>query len=706
MSAGETRNFVVPNSGCNIPSTAGAYALNVTVVPQGSLGYLTVWPTGESQPYVSTLNSYDGRVKANAAIVFAGTAGGISVYVTNQTDVVLDISGYFVPSTDTSALTFFPISPCRIADTRNPNGALGGPSLIGGQARDFPVSASSCGLPASAQAYSLNFTVVPQGYLGYLSVWPTGKTQPLVSTLNADTGAVTANGAIVPAGTNGDVSVFATNNTDLVIDINGYFAPATASSEPLWLFNIAPCRVLDTRNSGSTLPPPLTVNVEGSSCGVSTSAKAFVLNATAIPDGPLFFLTLWPAGISQPLVSTLNALDGIVTSNMAIIPTSNGSIEAASDGATDLVLDINGLFASATAPTVTTGAVNSITTSTASIEGSVHQNGADTHIFFAYGTSSTLAGASDTTSLDVGSGIGTLGVSFSVPLSGLASDTKYYYQAQATNSLGTTKGAINSFTTLASATAPTVITGAASSITTSTATIAGSVNPNGADTHMVFAYGTSSTLAGASDTTSLDVGSGTLAVGISVPLNGLAAGTKYYYQVQATNSAGTTNGAINSFTTSAAPGWAGQVACVKTVTGPNYSNNETQKWTVVGGIPAQPTGQTLYPTQWSSTGSGHSASQTWVIQASGAGELAVITSQAGVSFARYNAQIAVPAGIQATPPPSYFDYEYQFSPFGNSDPNAQHVQGSSTVTSPACDSPVEPGGSSCTVTCSWNFNKN
>ena len=56
-----------------IPSAAVAYSLNVTVVPAGPLGYLTVWPAGQSQPTVSTLNSLDGRVKANAAIVAGGS---------------------------------------------------------------------------------------------------------------------------------------------------------------------------------------------------------------------------------------------------------------------------------------------------------------------------------------------------------------------------------------------------------------------------------------------------------------------------------------------------------------------------------------------------------------------------------------------------------------------------------------------------------
>ena len=84
---------------------------------------------------------------------------------------------------------------------------------------------SACNIPASAQAYALNTTVVPQGRLDFLSVWPAGQSYPTVSTLNAPKGLVTANAAIVPAGTNGAIAVAVGNPTDLIIDINGYFAP-------------------------------------------------------------------------------------------------------------------------------------------------------------------------------------------------------------------------------------------------------------------------------------------------------------------------------------------------------------------------------------------------------------------------------------------------------------------------------------------------
>ncbi len=347
LSGGTSRSFPIPQGACDIPDSAAAYSLNVTVVPHGQLGYLTIWPTGEDQPVVSTMNSLDGRIKANAAIVPAGYQGGVTVYATNTTDVVLDLDGYFTaPSAE--SLQFYPLPPCRVFDTRKPNGPLGGPSLVKQTERDFPVlDASACNIPSSAEAYSMNFTVVPSsgGIVGYLTAWPTGEQRPVVSTLNDLTGTVVANAAIVVAGTSGEIAAYATDNTDLVGDINGYFAaPGTGG---LSLYGAAPCRVLDTRqgNGGfdGVLSPP--VNVTGSICAPPSQAKAYVFNATVLPFGALGYLTLWPDGENQPVVSTLNALDGAITSNMAIVPSSNGKVDAYASGETQLVLDLSSYFA-------------------------------------------------------------------------------------------------------------------------------------------------------------------------------------------------------------------------------------------------------------------------------------------------------------------------------------------------------------------------
>ncbi|HEX8811490.1 MAG TPA: hypothetical protein VF742_05815, partial [Terracidiphilus sp.] len=344
IQGGTSRDFTIPdNTSCGIPSSASAYSLNVTVVPHGSLGYLTVWPSGQTRPLISTLNSHDGRTKANAAVVPAGVNEAVSIYGSDTTDVVLDINGYFVPASGNTALAFYPVPPCRVVDTRNPDGPLAGPFLTGGQAREFPVLTSPCMVPGDAQAYSMNFTAVPHGPLGYLTVWPSGQSQPYVSTLNAPTGTVTANAAIVPVGTSGEISAFADDDTDLIIDINGYFA-ATGQGG-LSLYPSTPCRLLDTRSTSGVIAGELTVNIAGGPCGIPAAAQTYIFNATVVPASSLGFLSLWPDGQSQPLVSTLNASDSATASNMAIVPTLNGLIDAFASSSTQLILDISSFFA-------------------------------------------------------------------------------------------------------------------------------------------------------------------------------------------------------------------------------------------------------------------------------------------------------------------------------------------------------------------------
>ncbi len=174
IAGGSTRDFAVTASACAIPANAVSYSLNVTVAPSGPLGFVTVWPSGQTQPTVSTLNSLDGRIKANAAIVPAGAGGAISVFASDPANVVIDINGYFVPVSVAQGLAFYPVTPCRLADTRNATGTFGGPSMIAGATRNFPVQSGSCGIPATAQAYVVNMTVVPNGALGFLTAWPAG----------------------------------------------------------------------------------------------------------------------------------------------------------------------------------------------------------------------------------------------------------------------------------------------------------------------------------------------------------------------------------------------------------------------------------------------------------------------------------------------------------------------------------------------------
>jgi hypothetical protein len=366
IAAGTSQSFNPAGGACNIPLPSTGpivYALNVTVVPHGTLGYLSVWPTGAPQPLVSTLNSPDGRAKANAALATGGSGGEISVYASDTTDLALDVSGYFTAAT--ASYVYVPVTPCRLVDTRvNSGTSFGAPSLVAGQQRTFQLANASCSLPAAAfangGAVSLNVTAVPIAGqpVSYVTVWGTSETEPqtpLISTLNAPTGTVTANAALVTINpsTSQSVSVYSSDNTDLVLDVTGYFAPANLAPSGLSLYTLPPCRGIDTRESSGEFQGKLTVPfTTGNDCSVPTNAQAFVMNATVVPSGPLGFLTLWPDGTPQPLVSTLNAGDGAVMSNMAIVGTTNGSIDAFASSDTQLILDVSGYFALPPGPSI------------------------------------------------------------------------------------------------------------------------------------------------------------------------------------------------------------------------------------------------------------------------------------------------------------------------------------------------------------------
>jgi hypothetical protein len=128
-----------------------------------------------------------------------------------------------------------------------------------------------------------------------------------------------------------------------VADIDGYFAPGGTGG--LSLYPAVPCRVIDTRKGNGQFSGELTVDVVDSVCAPPATAQAYVFNATVVPVGGLGYLTLWPDTEQQPKVSTLNAIDGAITSNMAIVPNINGSTDAFASGITQLILDISSYFA-------------------------------------------------------------------------------------------------------------------------------------------------------------------------------------------------------------------------------------------------------------------------------------------------------------------------------------------------------------------------
>jgi Fibronectin type III domain len=198
----------------------------------------------------------------------------------------------------------------------------------------------------------------------------------------------------------------------------------------------------------------------------------------------------------------------------------------------------------ASPPSASTGPVTAVGPTSATVTGSVNPNGAATGWYVEYGKSTTYG--SKTASKSAGSGTSSTAVSAS--LTGLAPGTTYHYRVVATSSAGTTRGQDGIFST---SPAPVATTGAATAVTLTTATVAGSVDPNGRATTWYFEYGTSTSYG--SKTAAKSAGGGTAPVAVSAPLTGLTGGRTYHYRLVVTSDAGTGRGADATFSTSGAP---------------------------------------------------------------------------------------------------------------------------------------------------------
>ena len=120
---------------------------------------------------------------------------------------------------------YYPLTPCRVVDTRNPVSTNGGPVFGTDTTRTFQIR-GFCGVPTSAKAVSLNVTVTQATAGSFLTVWPSGLSRPVVSMLNFEsTDPALANGVIVGVSTSTqDLSVYNNfGNVHVIIDVTGYF---------------------------------------------------------------------------------------------------------------------------------------------------------------------------------------------------------------------------------------------------------------------------------------------------------------------------------------------------------------------------------------------------------------------------------------------------------------------------------------------------
>lgn len=224
------------------------------------------------------------------------------------------------------------ITPTRVVDTR---AGVGGTRLFAGQTLEIPLGAI---VPTGATAVAANLTSDGAAADGFLTAYPCGQTPPPTSTLNYLAGAPAAAGALVGLG-GGSLCVRTYADTDLVVDVSGWFGPAAGAGYA----PVLNTRLLDTR-SGAALAAGASATVSAATLGSGTAVAVNLTLTEAAADG---YLTAWPCGEERPIVSNLNARRGETRANQAVVPlAADGTLCVYSYGGGHVVVDAVGRFGS------------------------------------------------------------------------------------------------------------------------------------------------------------------------------------------------------------------------------------------------------------------------------------------------------------------------------------------------------------------------
>jgi hypothetical protein len=352
-----------------IPAGASAVALNITAVTPSQPGFITVWPCDVARPDASNLNFAVGGAVANSVIAPVGATGRVCFYSNQETDFLVDITGWFAGSIG-GVPTFVGATPRRVIDTRN---AIGVPKvrIPAGGTITIPLAGAAMArsdgspdsIPADATAVAMNVTAVLPSQAGFFTVWPCGAPMPIASNVNFPRGGVVANGVVTSLGAGGAVCLYSDQQSDVLVDVLGWFG---GGAQPPFT-GAVPSRLVDTRNAigGPTgvLTPAapksvpvrgVTVNVNGTPQQVPADASAVALNVTMVEARAAGFATVWPCGSPMPEASNVNFGQGGTAANGVIAPIgADGSVCVFTSADAHLIVDIAGWFTGGATPAFT-----------------------------------------------------------------------------------------------------------------------------------------------------------------------------------------------------------------------------------------------------------------------------------------------------------------------------------------------------------------
>ena len=320
-----------------------AVVLNVTATGPQRDGYLTVWPADEPRPLISNVNYAAGETVPNLVTVAVSLEGAVAVFSSAQSDVVIDIEGYYSDSLGTPGGRFRATAPTRLVDTRTGFGGMG--SAILPSSRRFLNVVGRAGLPTvGATAVVMNVTVTRPTASGFLTVYPHDSTTPLVSNLNFVAGQTVPNLVIVKVPPSGIIDMFnSAGATDVVVDVVGYFDEDRSDDSGRFV-PFSPERVYDSRETTATHNARPLGPGESLTYADDLGASAYVFNVTATEPTTAGYLTAYPFPGPVPLASNVNFVPDQTVANLVYAPTGPDVGFFNSAGRTHIVVDLFGAF--------------------------------------------------------------------------------------------------------------------------------------------------------------------------------------------------------------------------------------------------------------------------------------------------------------------------------------------------------------------------
>jgi len=333
-----------------IPKTASAVVVTVTVYKASSDGVLAVYPWGQTSTPMPQVNIQKGIYPLSRMLtVSLGKSGRLGLLSTIDTDVAVDVYGFYSPATSSSAGRFVALAPQRILDARSSR------SFNKKEVKRISLPRA---IPQDAVGVVLNVTSYdsekPKGKSAYWTVYPAGakwSSSPSLSV--AYSGQTVSQQVIVQRGSQG-LDVFSSVGGGVLVDLIGYYTGPSAERSRVGLFvPVSSTRVVDTKSFFNTLGHNVALHSGWTTAikpwdflGVKrTNVGAVALNVTMVDTQNSGALTAYPSRTSRPVRSLLiSDFAGQTIGNSVQTAVSKYGVAFYTKSTTDLAVEVIGWF--------------------------------------------------------------------------------------------------------------------------------------------------------------------------------------------------------------------------------------------------------------------------------------------------------------------------------------------------------------------------